>query len=65
VGIPFKDYVGGSATILSHAEYATIEEVDGTINVSLKRIPLDKDALRQAQRETEHPLGAWLLQQYG
>ena len=65
VGMPFKDYVGGSATILSHAEYATIEEVDGTINVSLKRIPLDKDALRQAQRETEHPLGAWLLQQYG
>jgi len=65
VGMPFKDYVGGSATILSHAEYATIEEVDGTINVSLKRIPLDKDALRQAQQETEHPLGAWLLQQYG
>jgi len=39
VGMPFKDYVGGSAAILSHAEYATIEEVDGTINVSLKRIP--------------------------
>jgi putative phosphoesterase len=65
VGLPFKDYVGGrTPTILSHAEYATIEEVDKVVGVSLRRVPLDKRKLRQAQCETEHPLGPWLLEQY-
>jgi diadenosine tetraphosphatase ApaH/serine/threonine PP2A family protein phosphatase len=65
VGLPFKDYVGGRApTILSHAEYAMIEEFDGVIGVSLRRLPLDKGKLRQAQSDTEHPLGPWLRQQY-
>jgi putative phosphoesterase len=65
VGLPFRDYVGGrTPTILSHAEYATIEEVDNVVGVSLRRVPLDKRKLRQAQRETEHPLGPWLLEQY-
>jgi diadenosine tetraphosphatase ApaH/serine/threonine PP2A family protein phosphatase len=65
VGLPFKDYVGGrTPTILSHAEYATIEEVDNVVGVSLQRVPLDKRKLRQEQRDTEHPLGPWLLEQY-
>jgi len=65
VGLPFKDYVGGqSPTLLSHAEYATIEDLDGVIGVSLRRVPLDKHELRRAQSETEHPLGPWLLEQY-
>jgi putative phosphoesterase len=65
VGLPFKDYVGGRApAILSHAEYATIEDLDGVIGVSLRRVTLDKHELRRAQNETEHPLGPWLLEQY-
>ena len=65
VGMPFKDYVGGQApTILGHAEYATIEDKDGVIGVSLQRVPLDKHELRRAQVETEHPLGPRLLKQY-
>jgi hypothetical protein len=49
---------------LSHAEFATIEEFDGAIGVSLRRLPLDKGKLRQAQSDTEHPLGSWLREQY-
>jgi predicted phosphodiesterase len=64
VGLLFRDYVGGRApTILSHAEYAMIEEPDGEIGVNLRRRPLDKVKLRQA-RSTEHPLGPWLREQY-
>jgi putative phosphoesterase len=65
VGLAFKDYVGGrTPTILSHAEYALIEEFDNAIGVSLRRLPLDKGKLRQAQSDTEHPLGPWLQEQY-
>ena len=65
VGLPFKDYVEGrTPTLLSHAEFATIEDSNGVIVVALRRVPLDKHQLRQAQRETEHPFGPWLLQQY-
>jgi hypothetical protein len=43
VGLAFKDYVGGRApAILSHAEYALIEEFGGVIGVSLRRLALDK-----------------------
>lgn len=65
VGLAFKDYVNGrSPTILPHAEYATVEDVDGVIDVRLRRVPLDKSLLCHAQEKTEHPLGTWLLQQY-
>jgi putative phosphoesterase len=65
VGLPFKDYVNGRApTLLPHAEYATIEDSNDVIAVALRRVPLDKQQLRQAQSETEHPLGPWLVQQY-
>jgi putative phosphoesterase len=65
VGLAFKDYVnGGAPTILSHAEYAIVEGAGGTIEVSLRRVFLDRDKLRQAQRQSEHPLRDYLLQQY-
>jgi predicted phosphodiesterase len=65
VGMPFKDYVNGrSPTSLSHAEYAIVEETKGVIDVRLKRVPLDRDKLRQIQLHTEHPLRDYLLQQY-
>ena len=55
---------GAYPQILSHAEYAMIEEFDGAIGVSLRRLLLDKGKLRQAQSDTEHPLGPWLREQY-
>jgi putative phosphoesterase len=65
VGLPFKDYVDGrTPTILSHAEYAMIEEFDGVIGVNLRRLPLDKGELRQAQSDTEQHLAPWLREQY-
>jgi putative phosphoesterase len=65
VGFAFKDHVAGRVpTILSHAEYATIEEFEGVIGVGLRRLALDKSKLRQAQSDTEHPLGPWLREQY-
>lgn len=65
VGLAFKDYVGGRIpTILNHAEYAMIEEFNGAIGVSLRRLLLDKGKLRHAQRDSEHPLGPWLREQY-
>jgi putative phosphoesterase len=65
VGMPFKDYVsGGSPTILCHAEYAIIEEAGGNIEVSLRRLQLDRDKLCRAQKQSAHPLREFLLKQY-
>jgi putative phosphoesterase len=65
VGLAFKDYVsGGPPTILSHAEYAIVQEDGGTIEISLRRVPLDRDCLREASRRSDHPLREFLLQQY-
>jgi hypothetical protein len=65
VGLAFKDYVGGGQpTILSHAEYAIIAEVNGTLGVDLRRVPLDRDELHQAQIDSDHPLRETLIQQY-
>jgi hypothetical protein len=65
VGSAFKDYVNrGPPTILSHVEYAIIEEIGGTIDVRLRRVLLDKDKLRDANRQSNHPLRDFLLRQY-
>jgi predicted phosphodiesterase len=65
VGMPFKDYVEGkSPTILSHAEYAIVQEAGSNVEVSLRRISLDRDKLRAAQQHSDHPLREYLLRQY-
>jgi predicted phosphodiesterase len=65
VGLAFKDYVnGGPPTILSHAEYAIVEETGGTIEIDLHRVLLDRDKLRRANSQSDHPLREYLLQQY-
>jgi hypothetical protein len=47
VGSGFEDYVGERApTILSHAEYAMIEEFVGVIGLSSRQLALDKAKLR-------------------
>jgi putative phosphoesterase len=65
VGLAFRDYVsGGQPRILSHAEYATVEEVGGTIEVGLRRVPLDRNKLVAAQMQSDHPLREFLIKQY-
>jgi putative phosphoesterase len=65
VGLAFKDYVdGGSPTILSHAEYAIVCENKNTIEVSLRRVALDRERLRRSQIGSDHPLREFLLKQY-
>ncbi len=65
VGLPFKEFVGGQTpTVLSHAEYATVEANTSALNVNLRRVPLDKNALREAVAACDNPLRGMLLQQY-
>jgi putative phosphoesterase len=65
VGMAFKDHVnGGVPTILSHAEYALVAEAGGAIEVSLHRVPLDREKLRRANSQSDHPLRDFLVQQY-
>jgi putative phosphoesterase len=65
VGLPFKEYVAGQTpTLLQHAEYATIEAPRGAATVTLRRVALDKVALRAAAAASTNPLRGMLLQQY-
>ncbi len=65
VGLAFKDFVsGGAPTILSHAEHAIVQAEGGTIEVRLRRVALDRDKLREASRQSDHPLSEFLQQQY-
>ncbi|MCI0336664.1 MAG: metallophosphatase family protein [Acidobacteria bacterium] len=65
VGLPFKEYVAGRApTVMSYAEYAIVEAVNGEISVNLRRVSLDKSALRESVRACDNPLRGMLLEQY-
>jgi predicted phosphodiesterase len=66
VGLPFKEYVEHRAPTLmpDHAEYATVEATDGGVSVTLRRVPLERAALRQAVLDSDNPLRGFLLQQY-
>ncbi|AUX48495.1 protein phosphatase [Sorangium cellulosum] len=65
VGLPFKEYAnGGPPTLLHHAEYATVESRGGAVNVSLHRVPVDRDALRAAVKACDNPMRDSLLRQY-
>ena len=65
VGCPFKEYVEHQApTLLPHAEYATIDVAHGAVDVTLRRLPLDKRALRDAAVACDNPLRGMLIQQY-
>ena len=65
VGMPFREYAAGARpTILAHAEYAVVEETHGVVDISLRRVPLDKTAMRDSLAQTTNPLRDWLIQQY-
>lgn len=65
VGMPFKEYVFGRApTVLSHAEYAIVQGAAGSVEVSLRRIALERSSLRRALHGSSLPLAAALREQY-
>ena len=65
VGLAFREHAAGKVPVLlPHAEYAVVEAVDGDISVSLRRVSLDKQELREAAGAVAHPLKAWLTQMY-
>jgi len=65
VGAPFKEFVEHRPpTILAHAEYATVEASAGGVQVTLRRVAVDKRALWQAASASSNPLGRMLAQNY-
>jgi predicted phosphodiesterase len=66
VGMPFvATAAGGPPTVMAHAEYAIVSSAsDGAVDVQLKRVPLDKRALREQVAACDFPLRDFLLAQY-
>ncbi len=64
VGMPFESFVNGRApTLLPHAEYASVEAVGDQPVVTLRRVAIDRDAVRRAVSPSTNPLRDMLLQQ--
>jgi len=65
VGMPFKEYVGGHAPqIMPYAEYAIIEADGDAVQVSLRRVHVDKDSLRSEAAASSNPICRALELQY-
>jgi putative phosphoesterase len=65
VGLPFKEYVAGRPpTLMTHAEYAIIAATDGVVSVELRRVALDKAALRAQAAACDFPLRGMLVASY-
>jgi predicted phosphodiesterase len=66
VGMPFVEApVSGPPRIMAHAEYAIVDGGDGgAVAVELKRVPLDRAALRAQAAACDFPLRDWLVAQY-
>lgn len=65
VGLPFKEFAaGGPPTLLPHAEYATVAARRGAVQVTLHRVPVDREALRNAVRDCDNPMRTTLLRHY-
>ncbi len=65
VGLPFRDYAGGGRpTLLPDAEYAIVEVRRGFADVSLRRVALDRELLREAADASAEPIRNLLLAHY-
>jgi predicted phosphodiesterase len=65
VGMPFVAHAaGGPPTVLPHAEYALVDAADGAVDVRLRRVALDRRALREQAAARDFPLRDYLLAQY-
>lgn len=57
LGIPFREYVAGrEPELMVHAELAVIEVTGEALSVSLRRLPLDRAALRRSLEGVGLPL---------
>jgi putative phosphoesterase len=65
VGLPFERFVAGAPpTVMAHAEYAMVEARDGSVSVTLHRVPLDRAALLASVSTWDNPLAPYLAEQY-
>jgi predicted phosphodiesterase len=65
VGAPFKEFVDHAPpTIMPYAEYATVDAERGGVQVTLRRVEVDRRALFEAAAASSNPLGPMLAQQY-
>jgi predicted phosphodiesterase len=65
VGMPFKEHTGGKAPVLlPHAEYAIVESDRFGVSVNLRRVAVDRAALRASVAGCSMPLAPMLAQQY-
>jgi hypothetical protein len=65
VGMPFVEApVAGPPRIMTHAEYAIVDADGGAVAIELKRLPLDRAALRAQAAACDFPLRDWLVAQY-
>ena len=65
VGLPFREFVDHRPpTIMPHAEYATVEAERGAVQVTLRRVAVDKAAMRAAAAASGNPIAPMLVQAY-
>jgi predicted phosphodiesterase len=65
VGMPFKEFVGGRAPeIMPYAEYAIVDANGPTVQVSLRRVQVDKSLLRREAEASSNPICRSLELQY-
>jgi hypothetical protein len=65
VGLAFKEYVAGKTpALMGHAEWACVEAGKSGVDVHLRRVELDRAALRAAAAASDNPLGPMLVAQY-
>lgn len=66
VGLPFvAAAAAGPPTVLAHANYAIVSAApDGALDVQLRRVPLDRRALREQAAACDFPLRDYLVAQY-
>jgi len=66
VGLAFREYVGGGPpTLMMHAEYAIVASTRGSVHVELHRVALDPRALAASASDSDNPMRAALVAQYG
>lgn len=64
VGMPFAEYIHGSAPVLMwHAEYAILSVESGRVSVDLRRLPLDMAASRASMARSTNPLCHQIVEQ--
>ena len=65
VGLPFREFVERrTPTVMSYAEYATVEANGAAVEITLRRVPLEKRLLREAIAATDNPIRVSLAPQY-